>query len=914
VYLPRHADRKSVISCTLWPPFCCNKGLIPVTGPLFCKYSRRSGDCVKRSQPGTDFGQCAPNWRRLTSAMMIHLVSVRQLCCSICSRDSPSAETQPINRAKAHYLILRWHSAAPAIHLPYLSALLSTRTSHGLSEAVQHLSRLMRAHTYFPAPLAGILWQIASQTVVDVPRDLRVMLLFAIQQRIMKSKSALFHIEREVTRNDHNGFDFVSVFDLGKAIRHAIFSTPSLLPSEPSPWPPEVTRWAVLQADAAFKHRLPAALRWRHLTLLALSSAPPSLTSLGNEALIQSGHIKDTRSSSWRTVCALSALQASLCSDGSVTSEPSVAEHTRYIIRALWRSWKAAHDERPAIVAQVIMASFLDLAGRIRDVALKDACHRYCASHDLWTPMNSSNYLGRQAQTLAAEYVIASVACGTCQWRQLFSPFQAQADSEWLAGVACMSLSRLIHQRDVENALSLFKFMRYRGMQLSGEVVHSLAMALASTGHLEQVVPFLSEDFSQQMLQQLLGAVLPLLAQQADQQVRFDVASILSDVVFKLYLHSSPPPQFRSYIEYIIPVIAASGHPSKATSLVDAIHSNAPFYLRMSSLTRLLHVLLRKTHYPHAVTLLDVLAKHSRRCLTEFRRTLILSLTAARATDLATQASRIPISHAVPRDNSLFIARALRHRLVYPGRLHPLKIIPIISRSRSDAHTVHFALRALVHAGRMTAARRLFRETRANFGARWQTSMCNVILHGTLLRRSTRNRQRVKKLLKMIAFFIKEYGFVPDRITVNIMLKAFIQWTTVVDAPKLRVLFDHFIRIGGYPAGDYSSTGPFKTPVSAVPLLSLPKLPAHISFAKHVRPMYKLFIKGFTFRGDANAARKLSHILDAESAVARNAATAARVAVRRRRRRRRQPMGNHSRRSTSSRHSNQSFHSRVARI
>jgi len=132
-----------------------------------------------------------------------------------------------------------------------------------------------------------------------------------------------------------------------------------------------------------------------------------------------------------------------------------------------------------------------------------------------------------------------------------------------------------------------------------------------------------------------------------------------------------------------------------------------------------------------------------------------------------------------------------------------------------------------------------------------------------------RNGRRVRKLLGLLDNLVRCHLFSPDRITVNIVLKALIAWRTAFNYQRLRALFDHMVR-GGYPAGTYSPTHlPFGTPpLRTGRSLALSKLPPYISFEKHAKPMFKMFIKGFYLRNDVEAARMVVEILKIEQQAA----------------------------------------------
>jgi len=99
-------------------------------------------------------------------------------------------------------------------------------------------------------------------------------------------------------------------------------------------------------------------------------------------------------------------------------------------------------------------------------------------------------------------------------------------------------------------------------------------------------------------------------------------------------------------------------------------------------------------------------------------------------------------------------------------------------------------------------------------------------------------------------------------------MKAILRWRLVIDSPKMKALFDHMVRCG-YPASArWCETGgvPFSTPPSAE-TFNIAKLPCAISFERHVRPLYKMFIKAFYVRHDIRAARTVVGILKEEEMV-----------------------------------------------
>ncbi|KAG6901110.1 hypothetical protein C0995_000543 [Termitomyces sp. Mi166 len=106
------------------------------------------------------------------------------------------------------------------------------------------------------------------------------------------------------------------------------------------------------------------------------------------------------------------------------------------------------------------------------------------------------------------------------------------------------------------------------------------------------------------------------------------------------------------------------------------------------------------------------------------------------------------------------------------------------------------------------------------------------------------------------------YSFA-NRITTNILIKSLLRWRAVVDSSKIRGLFDHMVRCG-YPMSEQwiarGTNVAFGTSAASLKI-NVPDEDEKIVFEKHVRPLYKMFIKALFARGDRDAARRVVGIL-----------------------------------------------------
>jgi hypothetical protein len=190
-----------------------------------------------------------------------------------------------------------------------------------------------------------------------------------------------------------------------------------------------------------------------------------------------------------------------------------------------------------------------------------------------------------------------------------------------------------------------------------------------------------------------------------------------------------------------------------------------------------------------------------------------------------------------------------------------------LTRRPIEGPNILLASHILVNSHRSLAAKRLLERTRSELDTKTQTAIGNVILHGSLLYPSIRNKQQMRKVVSTLDLLVKKHDFVPDRVSVNILLKAMLRWRSKIDNAMLRVLFDHMVRIGYPPRHRLPGGGlPFGTPLSLPAEINLPTLSGDISFEKHVRPLYKIFIDAFYMRGDVDAAKIVVGYLKAESA------------------------------------------------
>ena len=174
-----------------------------------------------------------------------------------------------------------------------------------------------------------------------------------------------------------------------------------------------------------------------------------------------------------------------------------------------------------------------------------------------------------------------------------------------------------------------------------------------------------------------------------------------------------------------------------------------------------------------------------------------------------------------------------------------------------------YALKLLLSAGR-TSTSKVLVEARDQLPPKLDPMVIgNMVISTNTTSGSRRRRERqLQKTLQAMNRLVHEQGFQPDRITVNILLKAILRWTKAIDAQAVRALFDRMIR-SGYPLDDTFPSGvvPFKTDVASGQHFEVPELTSPILYSAHVAPLYKMFIKALYVRRDVVGAKIVVGIL-----------------------------------------------------
>ncbi|KAG6918657.1 hypothetical protein DXG01_012778 [Tephrocybe rancida] len=798
-----------------------------------------------------------------------------------------------LSEATKHYLRIWRHAYDVDIHLPLIQKWFDLGTPKDTVTLVDRLCRVLELHVYPSSRLIEVLWRLILRNTLPLVPALKARILSMVNTRLSqeffnsrqehkdKKQRNPFHTPSAPVMPQEPPNQALGTPDLSNALGTALF--PTYAPPGSRHTTPEIDQWAAEQARQAFAPGVAQDVRWGNLLLLAIHQAErlnmPALPPPTEETETPSPDALEHAEllSDWRPVLTLSALEST--TSGQARLAPSTRDSVQDIVRPLWRTWKAGDDDlRPLneTTSRPILASFFRLAAKVVDGPLTDACSRFCIKHDLF---RRTTYAAEGAATswadLNAAYLLAVAACRGVGWQTAFEETQISGNRDEV-------LTTLFFHyvlTDLRIAHQVYTYAEQRGYQLRHRPVHAMGLALAKPGTWQLAVPLLERPgMSRQLKEELLIAILRVFQEERRQHVQPALAKILGDTLWKLYEHTAPPSRFKYPIRFFFSIMIASEHPARAITVVEAIHRNAPpTFFTTRLFLRLMRTLVRYRylHLTHRVHRLVSTDPADAPAAADFRRKLTLSLARAGAYRAAQRAHTFGHQSAptyrTPREA---MARAVRFNTRSPSSKHTLPIVSILNRAPTHPPTIRYAATLLVRAHRISAARGVLKRSLPHLDSQTLTAIGNTIIDSLLRRHLLRNGRLVRHMKRTQEHLERTYGFKPDRVTINIMICGFLRWRGVLDSLKIRALFDHMVRCG-YPASEQwrqptsESAGPHNVDVpfgtSAASLkVNMPAVDEKIVFERHVRPMYKMFVKAFHARGDKAAARTVLGILKEE--------------------------------------------------
>ncbi|KAG7444248.1 uncharacterized protein BT62DRAFT_934422 [Guyanagaster necrorhizus] len=776
-----------------------------------------------------------------------------------------SSSTDPTSLwlARHHYEHLRMSPIDVNLHLAYYRTLMSSGNPQSVTEVLHHVSIIFER---FPNPASEIIefiWPIIlNQDIPDVAGE---HVLSMVWTRLTQFKGANSHLKRAPTLGTTRVLDAHSQ-SYGPAtisIEHlAVGFGMAFLPHFYVSLPLSVQQWVRVQAQNVFNPHNDTSWRWRQLKIFLVHSSKSAKT-LGQH-LIPLTDKPDDPALGWSTVLVLVSLET-LVKDGKWPSSPVIQS----TVRRLWRLWQLSVQDspRPQFVERAVVASFLRLGAHTADRSLVDICRRYILSEDLWTTRKDHTRAEKiQIISLAADFVVCYFRSISPSWddalRVLSMAFDGPNASDVLEVVF-----RMIMTSDTLSAFALYLHSQEADITLAPSIVCALGFLMAPIQPERSILFLYDTRLLRQRRTQLLEAISRSLFRHGVCHLSESSAGTIGDHL--LHLPDSEYPfllirRNQGHIQHTLTVIGQSGYSMKAFGAVQRIHRSNPGFFSMTFLAGFAQLLVRRRRFKLAVdlymTLLGTVSDAAQ--LEILRQRLVYNIARNGGTLVARTIARSTSTNIRER-----MASHSGFRLRDPPRSTAMNVFSTLRETPSDVASIKLAIYILTKAKRPVAARNLYARSLQYLEVPARTHMGNMILHRTFQSFRVRNAQLVRKVIANRDYFVKRYGFVEDRVTLNIILKAVLRWTTVVDAAAVRMLFDEVVRLG-YPVdarwlpreGDV----PFSTPSQSRIRFTIPDLDAEISFERHVRPMYRMFITAFFQRDDAEAARLVVGILKTE--------------------------------------------------
>ncbi|KAI9439917.1 hypothetical protein H4582DRAFT_1943959 [Lactarius indigo] len=476
-------------------------------------------------------------------------------------------------------------------------------------------------------------------------------------------------------------------------------------------------------------------------------------------------------------------------------------------VRDLWTSWAdIANNDSHAHRALVrpILGTFFRLAALTRDASLVRSCVRL-ASVGFWQFDLGDDVARRQAQLLAVEYLAAAAVSGDSLWERIVIELPPHVTfPQWHSMLLSKTILRLV-RLDAQRAVDVHHLWR-RYLPLP-DLSASLGPMLVQEGRADLAIPMLSDiNFTGPSL----GTVLRSLAKQGSWYIDLELASIIAKALYAISVSEAPPQTTpaRRYVAWALLALVCSAQARAAVTIFKNVYSRDPGFFN----GRVLRTFLS---FRGAAEI----AKLSPRLRW---RHFVLSGLARRGSTPRVEA-RLGGS-LLPKWLVDVVART---RL---GRRHPATGLLrrwATRRARTPADSRN-GMKVLVRARGVGLAKRAYRTART-------TALGNIIIDGQVTHAQSRGRRYLSSVLRTLRLLIEEHGFVPDRVTTNVVAKAAL-WSHVLDVVLVRRGY-----ATGVPFGEAAAVLGTCTPVTK----------SRLSFARHA-----LFL-----RKDVAGARKVVGIL-----------------------------------------------------
>ncbi|KAL5526443.1 hypothetical protein ACEPAF_8166 [Sanghuangporus sanghuang] len=834
-----------------------------------------------------------------------------------------------LDRAKNYYLRIKSPNDAWSVHQIYLSALLDYGGHESCDEVLARLGNLLSWKGGLPASLRILLWRVVVFPGASIAKSTKARFLHILRKKLSQVQDILpMYSNRAAKEVGRASLDSTVQSRYHDALTIRDYFADIIFSFRPGTHPTlrylhEVYPWALFEARAAlcaFNDGTFATLddedraSWNNLVLLSLSFAsarngPGSLSAAG--AAPQQGFDGGVDSQSqvlgWTVICSLAALSSELHIRSPLhkVTNPAAAHRIQEISRTLWILWRKEEAWRAGAVMRSMpliccsTTSFMALASVSGDSRLAISLVRHIADSIIYPAQLGSEVLDRSMLHECAVHFAVLTATwgvgtppqhswdgilGALRYAQLIPDGNGSQSVRCLSSIADALVMHLV-RKHLMLANGLVTSAAEHGLSISGDVLLSVGKALASEGHFELVLDYLKDGrMPGSTSSLLLNAVMDSLLRYHQDKLRPNIVQSFVEIVTK----KSILPTNNHALETFIHLCIRAGHIKEAVKIVGAVCRSSSTLLSPSFLAELVTALISHRHYK----LLGEILKDAWHKMPGRRASLFRGYRLRYTRQLLSLFPKVTsqeIARSLPF--SVYVWPVLKDHIPFHPRLAQLnkKVISLKLSSqlqkmgRLDEKTLERAVHLLVDAGRITSAVKLLNKHSPD---KVPTKAGNIILSASL-RPTRKGRRQVRHASTRLAQLIEERGFVPDRVTLNLLMKALLRWKSITPTSTIRALFDKLL-INGYPMPENMPTVPsgpvaastpeqhntppatrsrslFGTDGSTSKRKSLPvnlqAFPKHISFTRHTRPLYKMFVKALEARGDREGAARITNVL-----------------------------------------------------
>lgn len=809
---------------------------------------------------------------------------------------------ESLDRARSYYLNIQFKPDDWQLHHFYLERLFSFGEKQGSDGALRALCRLLEHTGQIHARLRPFVWRCITSDAALKPKT-KTRFLEVVRKRVGRLRDVLplatapniaTMLDSEAPRPEKQ-YDAAVVRDY---LAHILFSrnpgTSKTLRYMKSIYP-----WALFEIRAALcafndgsfcSSEEEDKAAWRSLGLLAVSYLPREKARTPSTGL-DGGIESQGQVLGWTIICMLSAITSELARlrrDRNLKSMPS-ADVIRDIARSLWVLWRkeeawraGAVMRQPSLICSTV-SSFMSLAALSDDSRLASSLVRHIADAVIYPAQFGQEILDRRMLVpIAVQYGILHFSSRKAvspeeTWVDLFRSLQyaqllpdGSEPNRWRDIVA----SKLLMEYASLDSMHAFQLSRFSVSDSETKIdactILEIGKELAEAGNIREAFACLSDERLDATTADILfDSVLQVLSSRRPGSISEETLRGISNVL----LSTTIRPLSGQSLETILEAALRGRHVGNGAVCYEIVRniwdcklSNDKPLLSSQFLALFASELAKHRHYKRLGQIMNQIWSKSPNRLSSMCRAPQLHYVRS-LLDGAQRTSSKEIAKSLPF--SVYIWPILRGRVPFSPRLAQaekkiisLKISSNLGQAKEvDYTTLERAIFFLVQNGRISMAMRLADKMAPSI----TTKAGNIILSGSLLPRpGRRSRRQIRHACSRLEQLVKERGFIPDRITFNLLIKALLRWPSVTPLPILQSLFER-LTVSGYDIPqdikDTLRIDPRRmtqTDSQITLPIDLKSFPSKVSFRKHTRPLFQMFVKAFKNRGDIYNAKRIA--------------------------------------------------------